>query len=120
MGDSVRPSTKGTTTIRFPKFAAGAAVIAAGLLAAPAGAVTTPCSTDQTNSFTGASGCAIGSDKNPGELKVNSDEFFSFSDWKFIAKDNDLNGTDEGVLSALTIKNTVVKDNKPKETIGGT
>lgn len=51
-------------------------------------------------SVSGTSGCQLGSTNNDfvsDPLRVNLDEMFGFSDWIYDAKDNDINGVDNGV-----------------------
>ncbi len=63
------------------------------------------CNSDAMGKVTGASACAVGHVNNDflNPLQVNLDNMHDNSDWLFIAKDDGLNGTDEGILSALTI-----------------
>lgn len=65
------------------------------------------CTTDEANGITVNVGCEVGSVNNDflgaPPIQVNIDALFTFTDWEFVAKDNDLDGTDEGDLTALTI-----------------
>ena len=87
---------------------AGAAVL--GMAGTRADAATFACNSvaspipDVTSYVTGTSGCEFSNVLgNDSEADVNAEEFFGFSDWTFVARDNNLNGTDEGVTAALTI-----------------
>ncbi len=57
------------------------------------------------------SACEFGTVSQDSVAQVNADELFSFTDWNFIAKDNDLDGTDEGLVSALTLTGTTLSGN---------
>ena len=96
------------------KFALIAAVVAGaaafGMAGTRADAATFACNSvtspipDVTSYVTGTSGCEFSNTLgNDNEADVNAEAFFGFNDWTFVAKDNDLDGTDEGDASALTI-----------------
>lgn len=86
------------------------AAAALGLLFIGSGAQAVTC-TDLSieNNVTTNSGCEIGNAGNDtlNPPQVNTDAMFGYTDWSFIAKDDDLNGTNQGVTSALTITNVV-------------
>ena len=59
------------------------------------------CSDQVKDSFTGESDCAIGSSNNDtlNPLQVNTDAMFGYTDWMYDAKDNNVDGVDDGTNS---------------------
>ncbi|MBB5520017.1 VPLPA-CTERM sorting domain-containing protein [Amphiplicatus metriothermophilus] len=82
--------------------AAGLAAFLALTAAAPAQAAAVACSDgspDVTGRVTPNAGCQFSDtfqNDAPAPTVVNTEAFFGFSDWIFDAKDNDLDGVDEG------------------------
>ncbi len=78
-----------------------------GLVAITTGAAqAATCNAQAQAAFSPSAGCAVGStnnDKISPNVRVNQDSIFGLTDWAFIAKDNGLNGTDEGQTSALSL-----------------
>ncbi len=78
-----------------------------GLAAITTGAAqAATCNAKAQAAFSPTAECATGSTNNDQinpNVRVNLDSMFGRTDWSFIAKDNDLNGTDAGQTNALTI-----------------
>ncbi len=79
-----------------------------------AATITRPCTAFQALGIPGAQ-CELGTDQgNPGQnndstARVNADAMFGLTGWTYLAKDNDLNGTDEGPFqAALDIDGTTL------------
>ena len=54
---------------------------------------------DSANTVTGTSACELGSTNSHSQAQVNADSMFGFTDWVFDAKDNDVDGVDQGANS---------------------
>ncbi len=71
------------------------AIVALFVFSGFASAVPIDCNSDAEGKITANAGCQVGTTNNDSLFQVNSDEMFTFSDWLFAQKDNDLDGTDE-------------------------
>ncbi|MGI9393373.1 MAG: VPLPA-CTERM sorting domain-containing protein [Boseongicola sp.] len=75
------------------------AIAVAGMFAFAGAPVTAAvCPEHSVAAVTGTSGCELGSTNNDflNPLQVNADNMFGYNDWVFDAKDNDVDGVDEG------------------------
>jgi hypothetical protein len=92
--------------VKMKKYFQTAAIAGVVAFAAGAASAGTVCSVSIANNVMPSSGCEVGSTNNDNPLpgQVNADVMFGYTDWVYLAKDNDLNGTDEGPFPAsLTV-----------------
>ena len=78
-----------------------AAVFALGLSAT--GAFAGTCTAGEMLGITANAGCEVGGANNDSVSQVNADMLFDEDEWVQIAKDDDLDGTNSGDTSALTV-----------------
>lgn len=86
------------------KFAA-AAFLAASVYS-PASAAT--CTVAVAGALTPSDACYVGVASNDSAATLTSEMVFGVDDWEFLAKDNDLDGTDEGDASLLSVMGTTL------------
>ena len=95
-----------------------AAILLSAAVPATGSVAATACTGGVADGVSPNIGCETGAPRaNDSAAQLEADMLFGIDDYAFIAKDNDLDGTDEGDAGALSVMNTFFDSGDP---IGGT